>query len=97
MEESTLSLSVDSKQTLESSTLSSDNISDNITTLKVGEAVQLDELGPIIINTDGTTTKISNWSNMTQQERDTAIRLIAARNKKRVEILKEKRDKNDNS
>jgi hypothetical protein len=51
------------------STIPSNNSNDNTTTLKVGDAVQLDELGPIIINTDGTTTRISNWLSMNQQEK----------------------------
>jgi len=62
MEESSLSLASEPSST-------SNTSNDNTTTLKVGDAVQLDELGPIIINTDGTTTRISNWTSMNQQEK----------------------------
>jgi hypothetical protein len=58
-----------------SSSLSSSSSSD-ITTLKLGEVTVLDELGPIIINSDGTTTRISNWSTMTQQEKGIIIIII---------------------
>ena len=66
MEEST---SLTSESSESSSTLPSNSSNGTTTTLKVGDAVQLDELGPIIINTDGTTTRISNWSSMNQQEK----------------------------
>jgi len=54
-----------------------------------GEALKLDDLGPIIINTDGTTRRISNWSEMTKQEQESSWRMISARNKKRIEELKQ--------
>ena len=53
-----------------------------------GEPLRLDTLGPIIINTDGTTSRISNWTQMTEMEQERALRLIARRNKKRREKLK---------
>jgi predicted Fe-S protein YdhL (DUF1289 family) len=46
--------------------------------------VKLDHLGPIILNTDGSTSRISNWSDMTEQEQQNTLRLIAKRNKKRI-------------
>ena len=45
----------------------------------------LDHLGPIILNADGTMGRISNWTTMMQPEKDMALRLIAARNKRRKE------------
>lgn len=47
----------------------------------------LDFLGPMIINTDGTINRISNWTSMTDAEQASARRLIAARNKKRKQVL----------
>lgn len=49
--------------------------------------IKLDHLGPIIVNTDGTLTRIRNWGKMTEQERNTAMRRIARRNKLRQEQL----------
>jgi hypothetical protein len=51
--------------------------------------IRFDELGPIIINTDGSLQRIPNWHSLTEIEQAKALRLIAARNKKRLEKLKE--------
>ena len=59
-------------------------------TMKLGETLKLTEAGPMIINPDGTVRRISNWDVLTQAERDNTWRIISARNKKRIEILKQK-------
>ena len=33
-----------------------------------GKAVPFDELGPIVVNKDGTSRRISNWNDMSQEE-----------------------------
>ena len=48
---------------------------------------KLEGLGPIILNSDGTMGRIPNWSEYTDTEKEQAIRLISARNKKRKEAL----------
>lgn len=53
-----------------------------------GPALKLDKLGPIIVNSDGTTQRINNWQELSKQEQDSAWRIIAKRNKERVEYLK---------
>ena len=55
-----------------------------------GDSMKLEEWGPIIINTDGTTRRIANWGSMTQRERESAWRLIGARNERRRADLIEK-------
>ena len=58
------------------------------TTIEVdGECVKLDKLGPMIVNTDGTLSRIANWSALTEVERDRSLRLIAKRNKQRLAAL----------
>lgn len=57
--------------------------------LQLGESITLDEMGPIIVNTDGTLRRIENWQNMTSAEQKTTLRLISARNKKRIEALRQ--------
>jgi hypothetical protein len=52
-----------------------------------GSSVKLDKLGPIIINSDGTTQRISNWDKLSEIEQKKAWRIIAKRNKKRLEAL----------
>ena len=60
----------------------------NYKQISIGETVSMEELGPIIINSDGTTRRISNWANLTKQEQLNTWRLISSRNKKRIESLK---------
>lgn len=48
---------------------------------------RLEGLGPIILNTDGTMGRIPNWSEYTESEKEQAIRLISARNKRRKDAL----------
>jgi hypothetical protein len=49
--------------------------------------IKMSALGVIIINTDGTMSKIPNWNELTDLERTRAVRLIARRNQKRKEAL----------
>jgi hypothetical protein len=51
------------------------------------EAALLDMLGPIVLNTDGSMSRISNWKEMTDGEKASAQRLIAKRNKSRKQAL----------
>ena len=53
----------------------------------------MDELGPIIVNPDGTTRRISNWDTLTTQEKKSSWRLISKRNKERLAKLKLEQDK----
>lgn len=59
-------------------------------TIKLGESISLEELGPIIINADGTTRRITNWSTLTEAEQKSSWRVISARNLKRLKILQKK-------
>lgn len=54
-----------------------------------GEPVKLDHLGPMVINTDGTVSRITNWHDMSEREQDTTLRVIVKRNKKRRKALEE--------
>jgi hypothetical protein len=55
------------------------------------QVAKLDFLGPIIINTDGTLARIPNWNTLTVPEQTNTLRLIAKRNKARIEVLKQER------
>jgi hypothetical protein len=39
---------------------------------------------------DGSTRRIANWDTLSEQEKESSRRLIAARNKRRIEALKAK-------
>jgi hypothetical protein len=66
-----------------------DNGASETRTLNFGEKISMDELGPIIINPDGTMRRIANWNELTKGEQESTFRQISARNKKRIEALKE--------
>ena len=55
--------------------------------ITLGETVSLEELGPIIINADGTTRRITNWLDLNKVEQETSWRVISARNLKRLKAL----------
>jgi hypothetical protein len=68
----------------------SDPNNSNVQTLQFGQAMKLDHLGPIIINTDGTTRRIDNWDTLSEREKETTWRRIKKRNAERREMLEAK-------
>ena len=54
---------------------------------------KLDFLGPIIINSDGTLSRIPNWLNLTKNEQLNILRVIAKRNKVRKEALEQQQQR----
>ena len=53
-----------------------------------GERVSLDDLGPVIVNKDGSLRRIGNWAELTEHERAAAHRSISARNEVRLAALR---------
>jgi len=47
-------------------------------------SIRLDELGPMVVNSDGTLSRIANWQQMTEAERERTLRVLTARNKIRL-------------
>lgn len=60
---------------------------EDVQTLKMGESIKLDHLGPIILNSDGTTRQISNWDTLSEREREVTWRRIKKRNEERRQQL----------
>ncbi|KAG6107068.1 hypothetical protein E4U14_004316 [Claviceps sp. LM454 group G7] len=63
------------------------------TTLDVsgeGSTVKLDHLGPLVVNTNGTMSRIGNWAQMSSIEKENTLRLLGKRNKQRLEVLKKR-------
>jgi hypothetical protein len=60
---------------------------EGVTKLVLGEKVSLDALGPMIINKDGTVSRITNWDVKLPHEREAISRVIARRNKDRIKLL----------
>lgn len=54
-----------------------------------GATVKFDALGPLVIHQDGTASRISNWAEMTEIERENTLRVLGKRNRTRLAALKE--------
>lgn len=52
-----------------------------------GGTVKLDHLGPLVVNKDGTLSRIANWEQMTDLERQNTLRILGKRNQLRREGL----------
>ncbi|KAI1488980.1 hypothetical protein F5X96DRAFT_671128 [Biscogniauxia mediterranea] len=56
-----------------------------------GEGVKLDHLGPLVVHEDGTLSRVANWGEMAEIERENTLRVLGRRNRMRLDALKEKR------
>jgi hypothetical protein len=64
----------------------------NLPRIKLGETIRFEEMGPIIINTDGTTRAIANWDELSEREKEVTWKRISKRNEERRRILLEKQE-----
>jgi hypothetical protein len=55
--------------------------------IKLGETIRFEEIGPVIINTDGTTRVIENWDELTDREKEVTWKRISKRNQERRKVL----------
>merc|ERR1712232_1268522 len=55
--------------------------------IRLGESIRFEEWGPIILNSDGTTRRISNWDTLTDHEKEVTWRRISKRNEERRKVL----------
>jgi len=49
--------------------------------------VSFDSLGPMVVNEDGTLSRITNWATLTEGERQTTMRVLVKRNQQRIKNL----------
>ncbi len=56
------------------------------------DTVKLDHLGPLVVNKDGSLSRISNWEQMTEQERKSTLRILGKRNQARTEKLRKEEE-----
>lgn len=73
------------------------NDNEDIPVIRLGETIRLEEMGPIILNSDGTTRRISNWDTMTEKEREVTWKRISKRNEERRQRLLEQQKMRDAS
>lgn len=65
-------------------------------TLKFGETVQVDMGGPIVLNANGTTSRINNWEEMTEIEQQMAWKMIPKRNEvRRAKLLLQEKEEQE--
>ena len=55
---------------------------------KPNDTLRMDHLGPIIVNNDGTMSRIANWEALSDGEKAVALRRIAKRNQERLEAIR---------
>ncbi|PLB33997.1 uncharacterized protein BDW47DRAFT_112941 [Aspergillus candidus] len=55
-----------------------------------GSTVKLDHMGPLVVNQDGSLSRIANWDQMAEIEKKNTLRVLGKRNKARLEALKKK-------
>lgn len=53
-----------------------------------GEGVKLDHLGPLVVNKDGTLSRIANWDKMAEIEKQNTLRVLGKRNQLRLGDLR---------
>ena len=58
-----------------------------------GAAVVLDHLGPMVIGRDGTVSRIANWGEMAEIERENTVRVLGKRNQIRLAALRGEEEK----
>ncbi|KND94433.1 hypothetical protein TOPH_01149 [Tolypocladium ophioglossoides CBS 100239] len=71
---------------------------EGVTTLDVsgdGSTVKLGALGPLVVNQDGTMSRISNWADMTGFERKNTLRILGKRNQLRRAALRQSQGGSD--
>ncbi|RUS28240.1 hypothetical protein BC938DRAFT_482117 [Jimgerdemannia flammicorona] len=65
--------------------------SDSTTQVSVGgDSVKLMDMGPVVVNADGTISRIDNWHELSDIERQNVNRILLKRNAQRLAQLKEK-------
>ena len=65
---------------------------DEVSALPIGASMKLESLGPVVVNTDGTLSRISNWDQLSEREKEVAKRRVAKRNQERLDELRAKGD-----
>ncbi|KAK7724117.1 hypothetical protein SLS64_000451 [Diaporthe eres] len=61
-----------------------------VRTLEVdGKPISLDHMGPMVVHKDGTLSRINNWGEMTEIERQNTLRILVKRNQVRLGALRQ--------
>ncbi|KAI8870896.1 hypothetical protein GQ42DRAFT_162383 [Ramicandelaber brevisporus] len=60
------------------------------------DRMRLEQLGPVVVNVDGTISRIDNWSEMSDIEKANVNRILLKRNKQRLAALAAQQNGDDN-
>ncbi|KAI8138245.1 hypothetical protein BJV82DRAFT_631597 [Fennellomyces sp. T-0311] len=60
----------------------------------VNDTYKLKELGPVVVNEDGSLSRINNWHEMADIEKENVNRILLKRNRARLERLKKAKEEN---
>lgn len=60
-----------------------------------GGTIAMDAMGPVVVNEDGSLSRIANWPMLTDREKEVTQRRIAKRNKERLDRLREAAKENE--
>jgi hypothetical protein len=63
--------------------------------VEVTDQIKLDKLGPVVVNEDGTISRINNWHEMADVEKRNLERLLLKRNRERLERLRQKQQEQE--
>ena len=69
---------------------SSDDLTHQIDLSGGSGTVKLDHLGPLVVNTNGSLSRVENWAQMSELERTNTLRVLGKRNQVRLKALREK-------
>lgn len=76
---------------------SSDHSNTQLDVSNGGTTIKLDHLGPMVVNVDGSLSRISNWEAMADIEKKNTLRIIGKRNQARLEALRANERREDSS
>ncbi|KAI7883035.1 hypothetical protein K492DRAFT_144442 [Lichtheimia hyalospora FSU 10163] len=61
----------------------------------VNDTYKLKELGPVVVNEDGSLSRINNWHEMADIEKENVNRILLKRNRARLERLKQQQQQQE--
>ncbi|KAM0275142.1 hypothetical protein ACHAQH_007516 [Verticillium albo-atrum] len=77
----------DTKPTAPLALPSTESTADGSTNITLGSTVSMDALGPVVVNVNGTLSRINNWAEMNEIEKENTMRVLGKRNRQRREAL----------
>ncbi|KAG8800528.1 hypothetical protein FRC17_006849 [Serendipita sp. 399] len=66
---------------------SPENANEDKKDLEPGSTIKMDNLGPMVVNSDGTLSRIANWQEMSDIERVRTLKVLLKRNQIRLETI----------